>query len=264
MLLRAVPLVLLAGLLASQEKPPAYPPAEEVRAAFRKLLDRPKVPLDVKADGEPRTADGLVTEVLTFASEKKADGGVERVPVLVVKPAGLKGKAPVAIVLHGTGGTKESYKGWLDDLARRGVIGVAIDARYHGARVPGRKGSEAYNEAVVRAWRTEPGKPMEHPFWYDTCWDLWRLVDYLETRPDVDAKRVAMMGVSMGGIETWLAASVDERVAVLVPLIGVQSMRWSLDNDRWQARANTIKAAHEAAAKDLGEDKVNAKVCKAL
>jgi hypothetical protein len=57
----------------------------------------------------------------------------------------------------------------------------------------------------------------------------------------------------MGGIETWLAGSVDERVAVLVPMIGVQSFRWSLENDKWEGRANTIKGAHEAAAKDLGE-----------
>src|SRR5207253_8640651 len=37
-----------------------------------------------------------------------------------------------------------------------------------------------------------------------------------------------------------------------------------LDNDKWQARANTIKGAHELAAKDLGEDKVNQKVCREL
>ena len=73
-----------------------------------------------------------------------------------------------------------------------------------------------------------------------------------------------MIGICMGGIETWLAASVDERVAVAVPLIGVQSFRWSLENDKWQGRANTIKAAHEAAAKDLGEPAVNQKVCRAL
>ena len=44
----------------------------------------------------------------------------------------------------------------------------------------------------------------------------------------------------------------------------MQSFRWSLENDKWQGRANTIKAAHEAAAKDLGEPAVNAKVCREL
>ena len=51
---------------------------------------------------------------------------------------------------------------------------------------------------------------------------------------------------------------------MLVPAIAVQSFRWSLDNDLWQGRANTIRGAHEAAAKDLGEAQVNQKVCRAL
>jgi dienelactone hydrolase len=168
------------------------------------------------------------------------------------------------IVLHGTGGNKEGQRGWLEKLARKGMIGVAIDARYHGERVPGVKGAAAYNEAIARAWRAKPGEPQEHPFYFDTCWDLWRLLDWLETRPDVDPKRLGMIGFSMGGIQTWLAASVDERVKVSVPAIGVQSYQWSLENDRWQARAKTIALAHDQAAKDLGEPAVNARVCREL
>jgi dienelactone hydrolase len=80
----------------------------------------------------------------------------------------------------------------------------------------------------------------------------------------VDAARIGLMGISMGGIETWLAGAVDDRVKVAVPLIGVQSLRWSLENERWQGRANTIAFAHKAAAEDLGESKVNARVCRAL
>ena len=49
-----------------------------------------------------------------------------------------------------------------------------------------------------------------------------------------------------------------------MPAIGVQSFRWSLENDQWQGRARTIKLAHDAAAKDLGESEVNAKVCRVL
>jgi dienelactone hydrolase len=238
-------------------------PPEKAKAAFLKLLDRPKVPADVKEG--PGVASGtLAFSRWAFASEKKADGTVERVPVLMVSPAASKGKLPVMIVLHGTGGNKEGVQSWLEDFAKQGIIGVAIDARYHGERSGGAKGSAAYVEAITKAWRTPAGKPIEHPFYYDTVWDLWRLLDVLEARPDVDAKRIGMLGISMGGIETWLAASVDDRVAVAAPLIGVQSFRWSLDNDRWQGRVNTIKAAHEAAAKDLGEQAVNRRVCREL
>jgi dienelactone hydrolase len=256
-------LLVVPAVRAEDTKRPSYPPPAEVRAAFHKLLDRPAVPLDVKVV-DTKTENGLTTEKLSFATEKKADGGIERVPALLVRPEKADRKMPVVIALHGTGGNKEGQRGWLVDLAKRGIIGIAIDARYHGERAGGAKGAAAYNEAITRAWKAKPGEPQEHPFYYDTVYDLWKTVDYLRTRPDVDPERIGMIGTSMGGIETWLAATVDDRVKVLVPMIGVQSFRWSLDNDRWQGRANTIRAAHDAAAKDLGEPMVNQKVCRAL
>jgi dienelactone hydrolase len=263
----------LSTRVAWSKDPPAvvYPPVAEVKAAFLKMLDRPRVPLDVKVEESPAEPKGTppeklnyTTEWLSIATEKKADGSIERVPVLLIRPNDRKGKLPCVIALHGTGGNKESQKGFMIDLAKRGMIGVAIDARYHAARVPNAKGSDAYVAAITNAWRTKPGEPMEHPFYYDTCWDLWRTIDYLVTRDDVDPERLGMMGISMGGIQTWLAASVDERIKVAVPAIGVQSFRWSLEHDEWQGRARTIKQAHDAAAKDLGESEINQRVCREL
>ncbi len=215
MRIRFALLVLFLAPLSLRAEEPRKPFApEEAKKAFLKLLDRPKVSLDVKVVGEPKETDGLITEKLSFASEKKTDGTFERVPTLIVRPA-KKGKYPAVIALHGTGGNKDGLRSWLVDLAKRGIIGVAIDARYHGERSGGAKGSSAYITAITKAWKTPKGEPQEHPFYYDTCWDLWRTLDYLETRQDVDAKKLGMIGISMGGIETWLAASVDDRVKVL-------------------------------------------------
>src|SRR5204863_6851911 len=110
------------------------------------------------------------------------------------------------------------------------------------------KGSAEYQDAILRAWHEQ----REHPFFYDTAWDFMRLIDYLETRDDVDAKRIGLIGFSKGGIETYLAAAVDERIAVAVPCIGVQSFRWALEQDAWQSRIGTIQAAFDAAAKEAG------------
>ena len=63
-----------------------------------------------------------------------------------------------------------------------------------------------------------------------------RLIDYLETREDVDARRIGLTGISKGGMEAYLAAAVDPRIAVAVPLIGVQSFRWALDHGAWDSR----------------------------
>jgi dienelactone hydrolase len=257
-----VTILLHAVLLLLAPRADAPPPAE-VKSSFLKLLDRPRVPLDAKV--EASDADrGFVVERASFASEKKADGTIERVPTLVVRPTDDTKRRPAVIVLHGTGGNKEGMRPWLNELAGRGFVGVAIDARYHGGRSGGAKGAEAYNRAIVEAWRAKSADPQEHPFYYDTCWDIWRTVDYLQSRTDIDPARIGLLGISMGGIETWLAGAVDDRIKVAIPAISVQSFRWGLDNDKWQGRARTIAAAHEAAARDLIEPAVNAKVCRAL
>jgi dienelactone hydrolase len=266
--MRALSLALLVSFAlaaSADDKKPLRP--LEARAALLKLLDRPKVPANVQRGPESQKGSGPRYSEWSFASEKKADGTVERVPVLMVSPGddgGAKKKRPAVIVLHGTGGNKEGVKGWLEDFAKLGIVGIAIDARYHGGRASAGKGSAAYVAAITKAWQTPAGEPMERPFYYDTVWDLWRLVDVLSARDDIDASRIGMLGVSMGGIQTWLAAAVDERVAVACPLIAVQSFKWSLDNDKWQGRAKTIQATHDTAAKDLGEPAVNRRVCREL
>lgn len=254
-------LVLAAGPLAQNPSAPRSPAM--VRAAFKQLIDRPRVPLEPREAAATTAPDGTVTQTLSIVSERKRDGALERVPLLVVKPAQPAGRRPAVIVMHGTGSNKESQRDWLAKLAARGIIGVSIDARYHGERAGGAKGADAYNAAITAAWRA-PAKSQEHPFFYDTVWDLGRVVDYLISRPDVDAKNLGMLGFSMGGIQAWLAAAVDPRVKVVVPAIAVQSFRFSLEHDKWQGRAKTIAAVHEAAAKDLGEPAVNARVCRAL
>jgi dienelactone hydrolase len=259
--MRALLALLLLPLLAQET---GYKPAAEVKAAFLEMLDRPRVEPDVKVAETRGEPDGLVSERLTIATEKKADGSIERVPVLILRPEAQDRKRPAVIVLHGTGGTKEGQRGWLQHLAKNGMVGVAIDARYHGERVGVKGGAEAYNKAIIRAWQAKPDEPREHPFYYDTVWDLWRLVDYLVTRPDVDASRLGMIGFSMGGIQTWLAASVDDRIKAAVPAISIQSFRWSLEHEQWQGRAKSIALAHDTAAKDLGEAAVNQRVCREL
>lgn len=243
-----------SGLLATPNTSDPTPR----RARFHALLDRPHGPLNPTMKTE--TEGEFTVERGQFDSEKQ-----QAVPFLIYRPTAATGRLPAVIVLHGTGGNKESTAPDLRALAKRGLLAIAIDARYHGARIPGgAHGAQEYNEAIIRAWHETDPKRQEHPFYYDTVYDLWRTVDYLQSRPDVDKSRIGMLGYSMGGIQTWLAAATDTRIRVVVPAIGVQSLKWSLENERWQGRANTIGAAHKAAARDLGEPDVNAKVCRAL
>lgn len=235
---------LLACFCAMNPSPSiALSAVEDARQALRKLLERPRVPLAAQTK-LLETANGLQRESFSFAAEAS-----ERVPGLLVKLGNTSGRRPVVIALHGTGGNKEGQLPLLDEFAARGFLAVAIDGRYHGTRIPSGKGSREYVDAMLQTWRTGKGKP----FLYDTVWDVLRLLDYLATRSDVDAKRIGVIGFSKGGMETYLAAALDERIAVAVPCIGVQSFRHALENNAWQSRAGTFQAALDAAARDAGE-----------
>src|SRR5205814_4976037 len=55
--------------------------------------------------------------------------------------------------------------------------------------------------------------------------------------------RIGLLGVSKGGMETFLAAAADPRVAAAAPIIGVQSFKWGLEHDAFQARAESLGGA---------------------
>ena len=186
--------------------------------------------------------DGLYRVNFSFASEAG-----ERVPGILIRQAGA-GRKPAVIALHGTGGTRTARFRCSSSSPLKGFTAIAIDGRFHGARTKSGKGSAEYSAAILRTYRTGQG----HPFLYDTVWDVLRLLDYLETRSDVDPSRIGLIGFSKGGMETYLAAAVDPRIAVAVPCIGVQSFRWALDNNSWQSRVGTFQPAVDAAAKDSG------------
>jgi dienelactone hydrolase len=211
------------------------------RADFLKLIDRPRVALAPQVEKLSAT-NGIEQFHFSFSSDAK-----NRVPGILMKPENAQGHLPVVITLHGTGGSTANMAALCRKLAGRGFIAVAIDAPYHGERKSG-KGETDYDDAIVRAWHGSG----EHPFFYDTVWDVMRLVDYLQTRDDVDASKIGLIGISKGGVETYLTAAADPRISVAVPCIGMQSFSWALDNDDWQGRIGTIQNAFDTIAKENG------------
>ncbi|WP_448702304.1 alpha/beta hydrolase family protein [Mucilaginibacter sp. AW1-3] len=257
-LLCAIAAVLFGSAVFAQTE--TYPPAAQVAADFHRILDRPRVPFN--ASFQTTQTDSVIIEHGYIYSEAN-----EKVPMLIYKPVSAQAKLPAVIFLHGTGGKKDEarIKNILYRLTKLGIAGVAIDARFHGERIAGgAHGSEEYIAAVTQAWENSDKSHQTHPFLWDTSYDLWRVTDYLCTRPDIDANRLGMGGISMGGIETWMAASVDPRIKVAVPDIAIQSFKWSLENDRWQGRVGTIKGAHQQAAKDMGDSTINQRNIKAV
>ncbi|MCY2964151.1 MAG: prolyl oligopeptidase family serine peptidase [Planctomycetota bacterium] len=57
------------------------------------------------------------------------------------------------------------------------------------------------------------------------CWNGVRAIDYLVTRPEVDAERIAVTGISGGGAATFWITAADERVKVCVPVSGMSDLQ---------------------------------------
>jgi dipeptidyl aminopeptidase/acylaminoacyl peptidase len=110
---------LVVGLLlaarAGAEAPPAQQQSQaEARQAYLKLIDRPRVDPRVEEKEMDAPGDGLHMWKITYNTEAG-----QRVPAIVVKPAGAKDgqRLPVVIALHGTSSKKESNLNLLKKIA---------------------------------------------------------------------------------------------------------------------------------------------------
>lgn len=57
------------------------------------------------------------------------------------------------------------------------------------------------------------------------AWTGIRALDYLETRPEVDASRFGITGRSGGGVYSWWIAALDQRIKVAVPVAGITTLK---------------------------------------
>jgi len=142
------------------------------------------------------------------------------------RPRNVEGPLPTILYVCGHGqvkkdgisfGNKTHYQhhgGW---FARNGYCCLTIDTLqlgeiegiHHGTHRENRWwwNSRGYTPAGVEAW------------------NCIRALDYLETRPEVDAKRLGVTGRSGGGAYSWWIAALDERIQCAVPVAGITSLR---------------------------------------
>ena len=170
--------------LAATPRPRAALPAE----IDARLRCDPAFPLSVTLDAEiaisgHRVIPGHIavkrTDMEPFDTHFQlwlADGTTAPAPTLVVTPI--------------LGGENEVEEIIADDLASHGMHAVIVDRRL--PKDPAFASFETALRDMVATRR--------------------RVIDWLETRPEVDAKRIGAYGVSLGGITTAMLAAVEPRL----------------------------------------------------
>ncbi len=162
------------------------------------------------------------------------------VPVTVVLPATPPPATgyPVMIVQHGLGGDRSIAVAIGNELARKGIAAIAIDAIHHGLRVPGIPDDSSFapgtyagpdgfpdrsdpTALVVLVGGLRNGIRAQASFW-QLALDLVQLrrlvgsidLDYAADEfngvaPTLDATKVGVVGWSMGGLATMELAGIE-------------------------------------------------------
>ncbi|MCM8806293.1 MAG: dienelactone hydrolase family protein [Candidatus Omnitrophica bacterium] len=146
--------------------------------------------------------------------------GIEPVPAYFVKPLKEKKKYPVIVFNHAHGGKYEigkdeliishpalSGKSWAEILTSNGFAVLTIDCWNFGDR-SGRDETSLFKELIWKGM----------VLWGLMVFDVIKAIDYLETRNDIDMKKVGMMGISMGSTMTWWVSALDVRVSACVDI----------------------------------------------
>jgi cephalosporin-C deacetylase-like acetyl esterase len=120
-------------------------------------------------------------------------------------PLGQQGKRPAVIVLHILGADFPLSRYMAARLADRGVAALFVKLPYYGERRPAQGAPSTKRflssdiERTVTAMRQ------------GVC-DVRRAAGWLASRKDIDPDRLGVTGISLGGIVSSLAASVDPAI----------------------------------------------------
>ncbi len=207
------------------------------RQAFLQTLGALPVscPLDVQVE-ERYKAEGYTRERISYATSP----GV-RVPAYVLIPDNLARKAPAVVCIHQHNGEYHLGKSepvgmtgnpntfYALELCQRGYITIVPDQEGFEDRRASQAEKDRWSQStqhIIENEGYEKFLAMRYLMQGSTLqaryvWDLARAVDYLFTRPEVDAERIGTLGHSLGGQEVCWLLLFDTRVKAGVCSCGI-------------------------------------------
>ena len=184
--------------------------------------------LDFQIHESVVVADVYTRHLISYAVE--AD---ERAHAYLGIPLRPDGRLPAIVALHGTyergkqrvaGLVDNPDKAYLDHLCRRGYVVIAPEHFVSGHRIPSEGGYETGQFQKKHPNWTAVGKfTFEHSI----------AIDVLESRPEVDPKRIGALGHSLGGHGTFFLAAYDDRVRVAACNCGAAFFRHNSGVQHW-------------------------------
>jgi cephalosporin-C deacetylase-like acetyl esterase len=196
------------------------------------LTPAPKVPNESDSQKQLRTRWHLV-----YSSTND-----QRVTAIFTLPKKYKPPYPAVILLAGSGGNKDTdYIRIASDMMNTlGYTTLSMDAQYHGERSrPGVSGDiHLINQNLMR------------DAWIQTVVDLRRAVDYLQSRKDIDGRKIGYLGFSQGGMIGGTFLGVEPRIAAACLVVaGGGFVEWGKKIGLWK-EADAAQLEANAAVTD--------------
>jgi dienelactone hydrolase len=198
----------LAALASIHAAPPTPAQEQAWRDGIKQaLFIGPPPALAPEKHGEFEPVPGVVAERVTYGTQFGL-----RVPAIVYRPKQAGGRRPAFIVVNGHGGDKFSWYAFYSGVlyARAGAVVVTYDPAGEGERnINRRSGTRAHD-------KVEPPDELGRRVGGLMVTDIMQAVSYVSQRPDVDPRRIAAAGYSMGSFILSLAGAVETRLKACV------------------------------------------------
>ena len=176
-----------------------------IRAALH--IPNPLPALDVKHYGSFSPAPGVIADRVSYASKYGL-----RIPAIVYRPEKVRGKLPGLVVVDGHPADKTSWYSWYTGVmyAKAGAVVVTYDPVGEGERNNDHKDETLQHDTLIDV----PGVPQRMGGTMIT--DVMQGVSYLRSLPQIDSKRIGVLGFSMGSFISALTGAVDPRIHALL------------------------------------------------
>jgi dienelactone hydrolase len=108
---------------------------------------------------------------------------------------------PAVVALHGAGGNVSGMERYASTLAAHGFAVYVL-------HYLDRTGTESADKPTIL---------LNFPLWMKTLWDA---ISFVETQPQVDRERIALLGFSLGAYLSLANSAIDHRVKAVVEFFG--------------------------------------------
>lgn len=179
----------------------------------KELFKTPSYEIVYKGDG----VVGIVYKSVMYRGREKDVFAYYSTPGILSNGLYKDKKLPAVVCVHGGGG--RAFEEWVKLWAKRGYAAISMDLRGYGKdRVELENGFKEEEGQKTPTFRYN--SDISEEWFYQAVSDVVKAHSLIRSFAEIDKERIALTGISWGGIITSLVSGLDNRFKCAVPVYG--------------------------------------------